>query len=603
MGNLNNRQTQSTANGIGCARLLIGSIGGLALLITLAALIGRGANDASACLRLTDPFLNVGMIDLHSGATIGLSVPPITRPREYQWVFGDTAQSSPDGRFAAYVGNILNPDTYTLNLRPAMTTNRYQSGRPLGTMSNGEMMGWYTWSPDSQWLAYIPRDSTSQQVTIVVSAAHADAQVSYAVKVAADEAISFYGWSADSKYLALSTAESDVLTYHLYVWSLPTLQLVASRTYARGLPGKYSSTLLFVDIAQWSPRGHALAYFTQNDAVPGIVLIPLDSPDIIYALPANDFTSYTTIPPTFVWSPDSSHVAITGMGKQGYHLDLVSTDGVLPITLSDAVAKHLELWNYGPNDNFPIIYWSADSQSLYYMDNSADPADIYGISGDLLAYRLKTKHTDVLAPNVFNNLQQTPDHDYAFVAWVQNDQMYTGVVRTADGKLLDAQSRRKSSINERLPDMYVSWAVKDKWLLLNPWDGLPIDPETWLLNMETGERRPVKTWGTASPDGTWVATVTTIPGSSGGVALDKLHVENVGMVGARDIPLNHDESYAEHPELAFIWSSDGKYIAVMYSTPLYASKSIQIVTLATGAIAEYRTSNFYPDKYSFGACH
>jgi len=602
MGNLNNRQTQSTANGIGCARLLIGSIGGLALLITLAALIGRGANDTSACLRLTDPFLNVGMIDLHSGTTIGLSVPPLTPPRQYQWALSDTAQSSPDGRFTAYLGNILNPDIYILNLRPPMTTNRYQTGRSLGIMPYGSTIGWYVWSPDSQWLAYayIPRDSTDQHVTIFVSAAHADTQASYALKVETHQNIQFYGWSADSKYLALSAVESDGITYHLYVWSLPTLQLVASRIYLRPPPDTNSWYLSAEYLAQWSPRGHTLAYLTQSAAVPSVVLMPLDSPDITYALPNNDFTTYATIPPMIIWSPDSSHVAITGMGKQGYHLDLVNIDGASSITLSDGVAQRNEFWNYGPNDHLPIVFWSADSQSLYYMNNSGDLNDM---TGDFLAYRLKTKHTDVLASNVFNNLQQTPNHDYVFIAWAQSDQLYTGVVRTADGKLLDAQSRGQFSTKDRLADMYVSWAVKDKWLLLNPWDGLSIDPETWLLNVETGERRPVKAWGTASPDGTLVATVGTTPGSAGGIVLDKLHIENVEMASGRDIALNHDESYAEHPELAFIWSSDSKYIAVMYSTPLYASKSIQIVTLATGAIAEYHTTNFYPDKYSFTTCH
>jgi|GEM_PF-1948646 len=608
MGNLNNRQTQSTANGIGCARLLIGSIGGLALLITLAALIGHGANDASACLRLTDPFLNVGMIDLHSGVTIGLSVPPLSQSQQSQWDFSDSVKNSPDDRFTAYKDHFA----YNLYMRSAMTTNSYQKGRELGAMLYDRLVSVYVWSPDSQWLAYMP-DTMRKFSTIAVSAAYSDITVRYVVKIATDETITFYNWSADSKYLALGTVESDGVTYHLYVWSLPTLHLVALRTYARApvLPSKYSPAFLYgQDLVQWSPRGHILSYLTQNAAMPAIVLMPLDSPDIAYALPANDFTSYTIIPPMFTWSPDSLHVTVAGTGKQGFHVDLVSVDGSLPVALSDAVAKHPEL--FGPDDDLPILYWLADGQSLFYMNNSTDGN---GMSGDLLAYRLKTKHTDVLATKVFNDIQQTPDHDYAFITWAQGNQFYIGVVRTADGKLLDAQARRNFPVNEQLQDMQISWMVKDKWLLLNPWEGLlidpetwlrtglPIDPETWLLNVETGERRPVKVWGTTSPDGTLAARVSTIPGSLGGVTLDKLHIENVGMVGARDIPLNPDEidPDSDHPSL--IWSSDSKYVVVIHDNLLGGGNSIQIVTLATGAIAEYHISGFYPDKYNFTTCH
>ncbi len=537
---MKNTPTDRKLPRLGCARLLIGLIGGLALLIGGVILMARQPNNPAACLRFQDGFLNTVMIDLHSGTELGRPPATLSPMKSAKWDTNrDVAKLSPDGRYVVYADYSGFVDygqsaKLPLYLRSARLTS-YQFGKSLGihTDYGNNIYKSYQWSPDSRWIAYY-ENAGSGSITVGLVSIQGKPNITY--KLNSTGSISYYHWSADNQYLALITLDPDAVNHHLYVWSIPTLKLSAARTF-KGVASMNGSITEF-SIAQWSPKGHRLAYLTKNDLTNGVVLMSMDRANITDNLLNTNFSILSGIP-IMSWSPDGVHLAIIAVGKDGsgYHLDLVSEDNSsAPITISDTIVP----FNCSSDLYFPTVTWTADSQSLVYMSNSlVFPAKKCQPTGDFFAYRLITKTTDLLARQVYINFQPTANSEYAYISWFERDHAYTGVIHNSDGKILDAHPRIDGPGKSGEPERLINWVVKDKWLLLDDWCLVDNLHNYWLLNVTTGERHPIDASGETSPDQTRMVRVTlAIRGTDN--HLDKLMIENLDGTGSQAIPLVPD---------------------------------------------------------------
>ncbi len=587
---------------MGCIHWLILLISGFVLLIGVVQGIASNNRDNVGCLHFQDSLLNNALLDLRSGAMIGME------PADVPWrqsVFVDTegiGHISPDGLAAAYGVDELDGTgrKFQLYIRPA-SVNPFQLGK---WVSNDVFADGYQWSPNSQWLAYFRLD-TPTSLTVGIASERVDRLFSQTIPVA-DNSINFLqGWSADSRFLALTSVDPDYSTYHLRVWSIPDFNLMVSRTFHRT---STSSGWLYANyVADWSPQGHWLAVLGEDSRFPSVTLLSPGGRTLVKSLMDTNFAEQATFPPMLIWSPDGEHLAVTGTGKSGYHLDLVSKDDSIPLSISDRVTP-LYTFGYNPGYYEPNVSWSADSQSLLYAINNGSPEDVghdwLDNRGDFLAYNLQTQHTETLATHIFLNFQQTPDHSYAFVAWLEKGQIYSGVVRTTDGVLLAPAPRLVGQSNTRSPDMYIKWLIQDQILSLADLTSEDTRGSDRYLNVKTGEPYVVEGGGTLSPDKKKQVLLDT-SSSPNGITLNKLILKNADGTYRGEIRINtSDVIDPEHPGWGLVWSLDSQWIAFSYSALDANSRYqvVQVVNLVDGLKWHRRLISRSFNSYEFGSC-
>jgi Tol biopolymer transport system component len=396
---------------LGCfASLLV-----LALILVIAGIVYgvRATHTDYACLQV-DTFVSRTLIDLRAGfradktvseqrlAAAGNSVVP-----SISW--------SPDRQHVAYAESYVDP-AGSAHRRLFVRPTRWAGvGDPiLIELDSSTPYGWSpypTWSPDSQYFAYLWGTDNGQNAVAVASPGGQKS-----VTTGKDPTY-LYGWSADSAYFAfgISTGNSQQA---LMFWSRDARLFIDPPATMPGVETDWQKMGSLV----WSPRGHQLAYLTSETGGKYrlVILTPGGSVPVTFDLPDSLWA------PVLFWSPDGRYATVASLreGKTGlWRLGVFGVDGASHAGISEITSGHY------PPSSLPEAQWATDGQSLVYMD-TPDGDDFHA---RLVVFHVDSGQNQILLTGARANLFYMPDGRYMQTAWASGNRVVTGFVDVTTG--------------------------------------------------------------------------------------------------------------------------------------------------------------------------
>jgi hypothetical protein len=576
--------------------------------------------DPNRCLIFSDSLQNSAAIDLYTGATIGFvrHYPQELVQSVYQ------SEMSPDGVHLAYSRYDESLTRVQLFIK---ATDRIgvQNSVPVQSMVGAVDFAPYNpprdfvWSPDGQWLAYwwqIP--SGEAFLGIADPLGHVlSTKTFWPISLStAQSSVFFHGWSADSRYLALSVRDAASGQYTLSLWSAPTLIQVRDAPYTR-LKDEVITPLSNPDqLARWSTHGHQIAYLSATADFRqlqfGIISPEHDS--VLTPLPAVPKVLLSNGElPTFNWSPDDRHLVLIRISPVRHWLEVIDPVGQSVQVVSDQAMAMESVF-------LPAIYfyWSADSHMLFYAQMAVSSA--YPGNEDIHVYYEADKHSTTLIADVYDDMTATSRNKYLLFKqsiWHNNIESITAVIlKPATGDM-----SRIPNLNAQLATtpFYILSESNGDWLaigdefinagsgfravgwfdvrVLNAKTGAIYNLQDTKLTIELRNSFNDEQWRFLAPDGTIFASV---PASSDKVIFT---------------PTNNDPQstiiiYQQQQQPMFqalIWSPNDQQITVI-SRSQFKSNVDQIFSLAVVNVKNgqgYRIEPLphqYYDHLTYAAC-
>ncbi len=569
--------------------------------------------DPATCLRFTDGISDNGLIDLHTGATIGVLARQ--RPARVEAaqlrLFGTLYQTaeSPDGTHIAY--SVYDARLTRLRLFVKATDRAgFQIGvevqAPLG---DTRFFPYYkssdfSWSPDSQWLAYWWQTEDGQAYVGVADVSGHTRFTQHIAVSGNDPTIFYHGWSADSGFMAVSSLNALDGQFTLSIWSAPALQPARMLHYSRTTSEGLSRLTAPDQLAIWSAHGHQIAYLTTGEALQLAIAVPSDDP-VSAALPAigntNGLANYEL--PYMSWAPDERSIAVVRPTDTSHRLDLIDTTSLAVQFISDRVVAMQLL----PNTRY--VRWSADGDSLFYAQATADAS-----LSDLSVYNVPDQHDATLIGGVFNNARTTPDDSYLLFKQQRADALDAVLLNPDTGTTLHVPGLPMDNATNPLFVLGQSsdngWlALADLRLVADSASQIPRPQiSVWAANVLTGAAYPLPNaqgnhYGNGesrfvSPDGHWLAAILT-DGNSTPTGLMLTVLADGSM---HTIRLNFPPRSLF---LDLVWASDSIHLAVRTNrsepTALGLADTATVIDVQTGQSRQFGPLMQYPSM-AFATC-
>lgn len=262
-------------------------------------------------------------------------------------------------------------------------------------------------------------------------------------------------------------------------------------------------------------------------------------------------------------------------------------DGSIRLNIADTIAAAYGNFDVGFG---ALLDWANDGRSLLYVETKHLSQNV---GGDLIAYRVDSQHYDTLAANLRLNPEYTPDLKYAFIQWVEGDQVFDGMLSLDTGRLERIGGAYTSTKTVLSTFHRQDWSDISCWAIVS--DDENPDFGLWAINIQNGTQRQLANhWGyrlypdsedvgvSLSPDGSVVAFVQD----------DQLHLVALEGQWSHTITLEPPPNILQN----IYWSPDGSALVLLYrhSTDQTAPKTLQIVTIDG---TEIRRIDNFPGEY------
>jgi Tol biopolymer transport system component len=436
----------------------------------------KTANGALSCLEFKDADLNRGMIDLNTGAIVRIYA---TAPPKEQWWFGSFAVS-PNGRYIAYPSRGENEMSYRLIVKSARTAAG--SAWVLRKHFVSADIRDYAWSPDSHSLAFHWRSVGGTLDFVSVTDIYGNEQtVPISVQSRESIIVALHGWSADGRYLAVSTLDQNTMQREIIILAWPGFRRIrVFSQVTRLVPRSFGGPVTPPDTVQWGAKDNWLAFPTKTFG--GKYTMTLFSPgenrELTFDLSQANVDDDTEWPWLELrWSPDGRYVATiikVNAGEPLYmlqQLDIVGIDGTA-IKVTEKAAFYMVL---SGRCCLPLADWSPDGRSLLYVEAISQRN-----TGDLMAYRINERKAITIQQDILMNPNYSKDKRYVFFKRKDGNKTYVHAVNTTNLSQIVAGA----SYNQSMMQVYGDWSSEGEWLILT--EDYVV---TWAVNPKSGLKR------------------------------------------------------------------------------------------------------------------
>jgi len=391
--------------------------GALTLCLTLALvliMVTRAVYPAYGCITLTkhiqrsqdssdDWLTDSSLYDPSSGRYFNSQ---LSKPAEYR----DSFQRSLNDSYIAYTEYLTATDTTNLVVAKTDIGASVVLRQSIDDRDTPATHRLFLWSPGSRWIGYqVQTDSTHIQYKL------AEVIPPYRIETI-PQLLSvngrFLGWSADEQYVAISDWDGITQTFTI----LAAADFHSGVTSSQPQPAIQSAdNWLYTDAwdALWSPQGHTLAYQASDGTTSQLVLLSPDSQ-------SGSQTERVEVPSGAIisdgermfWSPKGTYIAVLSMSDRisstNNHVDIFGIDG----TAWRDIAKGAKNADCSGSCSALQLYWSADEQSLTYVDTAPNPQ---GSGADLITFWLTDSRHETIAAELYRDPQPLFDKHWLWV--------------------------------------------------------------------------------------------------------------------------------------------------------------------------------------------